>query len=80
MTNPLEIDVFWSFRSPYSYLATGRLVALHARYALDVNVPNVLIFDGAGTLLAVHSGMFRKSYAEALQADLEPEPEPAAGS
>lgn len=49
-----------------------------AAYALDVNVPNVLIFDGAGTLLAVHSGMFRKSYAAALQADLEPEP--AAGS
>lgn len=38
----LSIDVFWSFRSPYSYLATGRLVALHARYALDVNVRPVL--------------------------------------
>jgi 2-hydroxychromene-2-carboxylate isomerase len=24
----LELDVFWSFRSPYSYLLTGRLVAL----------------------------------------------------
>ncbi len=42
-----------------------------AAYALDVNVPNVLIFDGAGTLLAVHSGMFKKSDGEALQADLE---------
>ncbi len=39
-------------------------------YALDVTVPNVLIFDGAGTLIAVHSGMFKKSYAEALRADL----------
>ena len=41
-----------------------------ATYALDVNVPNVLIFDGAGTLLAVHSGMFKKSYVDALTADL----------
>jgi 2-hydroxychromene-2-carboxylate isomerase len=37
-----SIDVFWSFRSPYSYLATGRLVDLHARYALDVQVRPVL--------------------------------------
>jgi len=39
---PLSIDVFWSFRSPYSYLATGRLVELQARYALDVQVRPVL--------------------------------------
>ena len=38
----LSIDVFWSFRSPYSYLATGRLVDLHARYGLDVEVRPVL--------------------------------------
>lgn len=38
----LSIDVFWSFRSPYSYLATGRLVELSRRYALDVNVRPVL--------------------------------------
>ena len=25
MSDPLEIDVFWSFRSPWSYLATPRL-------------------------------------------------------
>ena len=37
-----SIDVFWSFRSPYSYLATGRLVDLHARYAIDVQVRPVL--------------------------------------
>lgn len=24
----LDVDLFWSFRSPYSYLATGRVVAL----------------------------------------------------
>ena len=39
--NP-SIDVFWSFRSPYSYLATGRLVELHASHALDVQVRPVL--------------------------------------
>jgi hypothetical protein len=45
-----------------------------AAYALDVNVPNVLIFDGSGTLLAVHSGMFKKSYVDALTADLTARP------
>lgn len=38
----LAIDVFWSFRSPYSYLATPRLVELHREYDLDVNVRPVL--------------------------------------
>ena len=40
--NILSIDLFWSFRSPYSYLATGRLVDLQTRYALDVQVRPVL--------------------------------------
>jgi 2-hydroxychromene-2-carboxylate isomerase len=39
---PLAIDVFWSFRSPYSYLATPRLVRLAAEYLLDVRVRVVL--------------------------------------
>jgi len=39
---PHSIDLFWSFRSPYSYLATSRLVALHRDYALDINVRIVL--------------------------------------
>jgi 2-hydroxychromene-2-carboxylate isomerase len=33
----LEIDLFWSFRSPYSYLATPRLVALEKQYDLKIN-------------------------------------------
>jgi 2-hydroxychromene-2-carboxylate isomerase len=33
---PLEIDVFWSFRSPWSYLATPRLAAWRERYRLTV--------------------------------------------
>jgi 2-hydroxychromene-2-carboxylate isomerase len=38
----LEIDLYWSFRSPYSYLATPRLVELAQRYDLDVRVRPVL--------------------------------------
>ena len=38
----LAVNVYWSFRSPYSYLATGRLMELGKRYALDVGVRPVL--------------------------------------
>jgi 2-hydroxychromene-2-carboxylate isomerase len=38
----LAIDLFWSFRSPYSYLATPRLVRLAAEYDVDVRVRPVL--------------------------------------
>jgi 2-hydroxychromene-2-carboxylate isomerase len=38
----LAVDVFWSFRSPYSYLATGRLVELEKRFDLEVGVRPVL--------------------------------------
>jgi len=36
MSEPLELDVFWSFRSPWSYLATGRLADWERRYPLRV--------------------------------------------
>ena len=36
------IQVYWSFRSPYSYLATGRLVEFEAKYDLTVEVCPVL--------------------------------------
>jgi 2-hydroxychromene-2-carboxylate isomerase len=36
MSDPLGIDVFWSFRSPWSYLATPRLADWAKRYVLDV--------------------------------------------
>ncbi len=36
------IDVFWSFRSPYSYLISSRLVEVEARYALQFRVRPVL--------------------------------------
>ena len=38
----LDIDVFWSFRSPYSYLATPRLVELERTYDLAIHVRPVL--------------------------------------
>jgi len=38
MSEPLEIDVFWSYRSPWSYLATPRLVEWQKRYALRVRL------------------------------------------
>ncbi|MFP3943713.1 MAG: 2-hydroxychromene-2-carboxylate isomerase [Alphaproteobacteria bacterium] len=34
----LSFDLFWSFRSPYSYLATPRIVELSRRYDVSVNV------------------------------------------
>lgn len=33
----LEVDLYWSFRSPWSYLATPRLVEWEQRYDLQVN-------------------------------------------
>lgn len=38
----LSFDVFWSFRSPYSYLATPRLVQLQREYDLAIVVRPVL--------------------------------------
>src|SRR5262245_3381247 len=38
----LSFDLYWSFRSPYSYLATDRIVRLHARYDVEVRVKPVL--------------------------------------
>ena len=38
----LAFDLYWSFRSPYSYLATPRLVELAATYDVDVRVRPVL--------------------------------------
>jgi 2-hydroxychromene-2-carboxylate isomerase len=38
----LRFDLFWSFRSPYSYLATARLVDLTRRYEVAVNLRPVL--------------------------------------
>lgn len=34
----LRYDLYWSFRSPYSYLVTPRLVALEQEYDVEANV------------------------------------------
>ena len=34
----LQADVFWSFRSPYSYLATRRYRALMEEFDLTINL------------------------------------------
>jgi len=39
---PLSVDLFWSFRSPYSYLATGCLRRLSEEYDFDLQVRPVL--------------------------------------
>jgi 2-hydroxychromene-2-carboxylate isomerase len=36
--NPLEIDVFYSMRSPYSYLVLHRLAYLNSNYNVNVNI------------------------------------------
>jgi 2-hydroxychromene-2-carboxylate isomerase len=36
--NPLEVDVFYSMRSPYSYLALYRLAYLNSNYNVNVNI------------------------------------------
>jgi 2-hydroxychromene-2-carboxylate isomerase len=35
---PLSLDLYWSFRSPYSYIAAQRLLELRERYAFTVDV------------------------------------------
>lgn len=47
----LSVDLFWSFRSPYSYLALPRTCALVEAYELDVNLRPVYP-------LAVRDGSF----------------------
>ena len=36
--NPLKANVFWSMRSPYSYLALQRLTWLNSNYNVDISV------------------------------------------
>ena len=41
-TDPIEVDVYWSMRSPYSYLALNRLVWLNSNYNVKMNIRPVL--------------------------------------
>jgi len=40
--DPIKVDVIYSMRSPYSYIATQRLVYLNSVYNVDVNIRTVL--------------------------------------
>ncbi|NIP26412.1 MAG: hypothetical protein GWN81_17515, partial [Phycisphaerae bacterium] len=40
--DPIEVDVYWSMRSPYSYLVLNRLVWLNSNYNVNVNIRPVL--------------------------------------
>lgn len=37
-----QLDVYWSFRSPFSYLATPGLLEIRKNYNVDVNLRVVL--------------------------------------
>ena len=36
------VDLYWSFRSPYCYLATDRIARLRSRYDVDLSVRPIL--------------------------------------
>ena len=36
------VDVYWSFRSPYSYLATPDMLSIQGEYAVSVNLRVVM--------------------------------------
>ena len=83
----LSIDVFWSFRSPYSYLATGRLVQLREEYDLTIEARPVLplavrtpeFFDRANPLFV--SYLLRDVVRVAERLDIPfsyPNPDPVA--
>jgi len=40
--NPLNVDVYYSMRSPYSYLVLSRLLYLHSNYNVDVTIRVIL--------------------------------------
>ena len=79
------IEVFWPFRSPYSYLATGRLVRLREEYDLTIEVRPVLplavrtpeFFDRANPLFVSYLLRDVVRVAERLDIPLSyPNPDP----
>lgn len=81
----LEIDVYWSFRSPWSYLATPRLLDWSRRYALDVNLRVVYpiairtpeFFSRVDPLWPKYFGLDVRRVAEFLGLPLQwPSPDP----
>lgn len=66
------VDLFWSFRSPYSYLATGRIVAMAQDWDMEVRVRPVYplavrrpdFFANANPLLVKYVAMDTRRVAE----------------
>ncbi len=84
-SEPLSIDVFWSFRSPWSYLATPRLVDWGRRYRLEVEFRPVYpiairtpeFFDSIHRLWPLYFGLDVMRVAEFLELPFErPRPDP----
>ena len=82
-----NIDVYWSFRSPYSYLVTPDLEALAADYAVDVNMRIVLpiavrakssLFDGSNRKPAMYIVMdsLRRAKFLGMPMIFPPKPDP----
>jgi 2-hydroxychromene-2-carboxylate isomerase len=55
MTNELSLDVYWSFNSPWSYLATSRLVEMQKQYQLQVNFNQVYPIAISDRSVVVHT-------------------------
>lgn len=81
------VDVFWSFRSPYSYLAIPDLLRLREDYAVDVKLRTVLplalrnpaaVFDPANMKPAAYIYLDSKRRSEFLGMPLvfPPTPDP----
>ncbi len=83
----IEVDVFWSFRSPYSYLATPRFVSLQREYDLQFNIRPVYplavrvadFFKNTNPKFAFHVVFDSKRVADKLGMDFAwPSPDPIA--
>jgi 2-hydroxychromene-2-carboxylate isomerase len=82
---PSRVDIFWSFRSPYSYLATSRLIEIAKTYDVDMQFRPVLPMairtpDKFGNPMAIdYIRMDAERVAAFLGADFSfPNPDPVA--
>ena len=87
MPDSLQIDVFWSFRSPWSYLATPRLRQWQREYDLEVRFRPVYpiairtpeFFETANPQWFSYFFTDLRRVAEYLELPLEwPKPDPVA--
>ncbi len=81
----LDVDLYWSFRSPYSYLVTGRLTRLErdhdlkvaARVVLPLAVRDPTFFTRVDPLFARYVPRDARRYAEMLGVPFRwPRPDP----